>query len=88
MEEPTKEENRLLKALSKATLAELKERYYSKDKNPKALGNNEARKRAVAGIRRRKVKNEPKYKKLKRDAMNLATVFPTREDLRGFATFS
>ena len=53
------------------------EHYYSKDLNPKLLGKEEARRRALAGIRRRKMENEPKYKKLKRSAMKLATVFAT-----------
>ena len=53
------------------------EHYYTKTMNPKVLGRVEARKRAVAGIRKRKLANESTYKKLKRSAINLATVFAT-----------
>ena len=53
------------------------ERYYSKRLNPKALGKEEIKRRALAGIRRRKLENEPKLKKVKRSAMRLATVFAT-----------
>ncbi len=53
------------------------ERYYSKTMNPKVLRGEEAKKRAIAGIRQRKLMNEPKYKKVKRSMVNLATVFAT-----------
>ena len=51
--------------------------YYTKTMNPKALGSGvkDARQRAKDGVRRRKLMNEPTYKKVKRNIATLATVF-------------